>query len=433
MGRSFSERSRIPNRGIGRSIGGTAIGRAAQSSSSTATGRPASARSSDVLDASFLVQAARRARGSAAGQAAHQTDSNAPICTHFLQGRCKYGDKCTKKHLDSAEARQRALQIGGGAQGIALAQSISSAPAVPSGVLNSLGAQPCPSQAVAGVAGRRGYYEIIGKRLRGVVKSFSAPNGYGFIACPESFELFARDVYATRDQIGSLFQGQEVTFEVILGEMGHPQARNVIPERPFHGYIKSFNEKNGYGFISCVETFKAYGCDVYVHRAQLGDLQAGHEVAFSMVVNERQQPQAKYLMAESNGSFQVAQALEVAQAREAASASAAGLACTTKGDDPASETKGGDLYDPFAAPSRSDDVYDPFAAPEVEVPARTSPRVADVAGVGMPSNSLDNLSKLSVKELKLKLADAGTQVPQGLTEKSDLVALVASLSPQLSS
>merc|ERR1712085_113990 len=40
---------------------------------------------------------------------------------------------------------------------------------------------------------------------------------------------------------------------------------------------------------------------MYVHRDQLGDLQVGQEIAFTVFVNEKQQTQATSLLAENNG------------------------------------------------------------------------------------------------------------------------------------
>jgi len=34
----------------------------------------------------------------------------------------------------------------------------------------------------------------------------------------------------------------------------------------FEGTLKSYSDKNGFGFIDCQTTKQKYGCDVFVHK-----------------------------------------------------------------------------------------------------------------------------------------------------------------------
>lgn len=61
------------------------------------------------------------------------------------------------------------------------------------------------------------------------------------------------------------------------------------------GTIKSFNDKNGYGFIECVETKMLYGSDVFLHHAQIGEFKVGDPVNFNVYLNQSGKPQAKDL------------------------------------------------------------------------------------------------------------------------------------------
>jgi len=77
------------------------------------------------------------------------------------------------------------------------------------------------------------------------------------------------------------------------GGGGKPDEQGELGQ--FTGPIKSFNQKNGYGFIDCAE-LKAQGYnDVFLHHQQLGDHKVGEQVTFTAYVNSKGQPQAKDL------------------------------------------------------------------------------------------------------------------------------------------
>ncbi|CAE8600112.1 unnamed protein product, partial [Polarella glacialis] len=95
----------------------------------------------------------------------------------------------------------------------------------------------------------------------GTVKSFSSHKGFGFLVSTEA----EGDIYFQRrdlpvelqDVVGEeLFnlQGRSVTFELTTTQDGKPQARSVQVlasegDRAV-GVVKTFSEKNGYGFLS---------------------------------------------------------------------------------------------------------------------------------------------------------------------------------------
>jgi len=65
----------------------------------------------------------------------------------------------------------------------------------------------------------------------------------------------------------------------------------------YRGRIKSFNVEKGFGFIECAETHAQFNRDVFLHKAQFGDMQVGTEVTFLVETNRQGMPQAKDLTA----------------------------------------------------------------------------------------------------------------------------------------
>jgi len=66
-----------------------------------------------------------------------------------------------------------------------------------------------------------------GGRFQGRIKSFNAKQGFGFIECPEAHEIFGRDVFLHKAQIGDLKVGTQVTYTVEMNRQGMPQAREL--------------------------------------------------------------------------------------------------------------------------------------------------------------------------------------------------------------
>jgi len=59
------------------------------------------------------------------------------------------------------------------------------------------------------------------------------------------------------------------------------------------GRLKSFNVKNGYGFIECMRSRRDYGADVFVHKNFVPmPWNIGQPVEFAVMANQRGQPQA---------------------------------------------------------------------------------------------------------------------------------------------
>jgi cold shock CspA family protein len=65
------------------------------------------------------------------------------------------------------------------------------------------------------------------------------------------------------------------------------------------GRIKSFNADKGFGFIECPYTYAQYNRDVFLHKAQIGDLRVGQIVTFKCEINKQGMPQASNLVATS--------------------------------------------------------------------------------------------------------------------------------------
>jgi len=66
----------------------------------------------------------------------------------------------------------------------------------------------------------------------------------------------------------------------------------VITEQRFEGRIKSYSEKDCYGFIDSPGIKEAFGNDVFVHGGQLGNNAIGTEVNFAVLLNKDHKPQA---------------------------------------------------------------------------------------------------------------------------------------------
>lgn len=73
-----------------------------------------------------------------------------------------------------------------------------------------------------------------------------------------------------------------------------PQGLGAATGR-FEGRIKSFNAKQGFGFIECPEAHAIFGRDVFLHKAQIGDLKVGTQVTYSVEMNKQGMPQAREL------------------------------------------------------------------------------------------------------------------------------------------
>jgi len=63
--------------------------------------------------------------------------------------------------------------------------------------------------------------------MKGLVKWFSAPKGYGFIQCEDGQDIFVHFSAIQGEGYKSLEEGDKVEFEVTTGPKG-PQASRVV-------------------------------------------------------------------------------------------------------------------------------------------------------------------------------------------------------------
>mmetsp|Transcript_104677 Transcript_104677/g.291557 ORF Transcript_104677/g.291557 Transcript_104677/m.291557 type:complete len:379 (-) Transcript_104677:64-1200(-) len=68
-----------------------------------------------------------------------------------------------------------------------------------------------------------------------------------------------------------------------------------LGDQRFVGFIKSFNDQKGFGFIENDELKSMYGSDVFVHIKQLGNFQVGDTVSFSVFFNKDEKIRAREL------------------------------------------------------------------------------------------------------------------------------------------
>jgi len=74
---------------------------------------------------------------------------------------------------------------------------------------------------------------------------------------------------------------------------GKGGGRGALENGRFQGRVKTFNSKHGFGFIDCPAANEKFGRDVFIHKAQLGDVQVGTEITFEVRTNKDGHPQAK--------------------------------------------------------------------------------------------------------------------------------------------
>lgn len=150
---------------------------------------------------------------------------------------------------------------------------------------------------------------IPGKRYAGKIKSFNTTNGFGFIQCQETEELYGRDVFFNHAIEGGVEAGAAVSFELLLNSDGQPQARAAMrasqydSEKTFRGRVRSFNSGVGYGFIECEMAKNEYKRDVFLHSQQVKerDLKIGDTIEFKIMLNAKKQPQAREISKVTEG------------------------------------------------------------------------------------------------------------------------------------
>merc|ERR1719428_1020778 len=82
--------------------------------------------------------------------------------------------------------------------------------------------------------------------------------------------------------------------------VGATKRKGLTAERvelgQFQGRIKSFSEKNGFGFIDCADLKTQGFNDVFLHHLEIGGFAVGDVVCFSAYLSNKGQPQAKNLV-----------------------------------------------------------------------------------------------------------------------------------------
>lgn len=63
------------------------------------------------------------------------------------------------------------------------------------------------------------------------------------------------------------------------------------------GILEVIDLQAGYGLLTCPELQPIFGCDVYVHKDQIGSITKGQEVTFATLLNDEYKPQAYDLQA----------------------------------------------------------------------------------------------------------------------------------------
>jgi len=129
----------------------------------------------------------------------------------------------------------------------------------------------------------------------GRIKMVDEDKGFGFVSCPELYDLYRSDIYVDKKHMTGFGIGDAIHFSVKI-QRGKPQAVDLRLSTPdegvFTGTVKSFDLELGYGFISSVDVRDRYQRDVFLHAKQVKNFRPGDHVAFIVRVNNQQQPQA---------------------------------------------------------------------------------------------------------------------------------------------
>lgn len=195
---------------------------------------------------------------------------------------------------------------------------------------------------------------FVGQRFRGTVKSYSESNGYGFIGGDEITAALGKDVFVHQREVTEVTgiarpqipAGVAVTFAVTINPKGQPQARELRFEdqsflqlqamgqpvsgqqpggggggggggqmgqngsfqyqyvqggRRFRGFVRSFSQINGFGFVGSDEITQTFGKDAFLHFRELQTVMgqekptipSGTWLTFTITINQKGQPQAR--------------------------------------------------------------------------------------------------------------------------------------------
>eukprot|EP00913_Durusdinium_trenchii_P002407 g2223.t1 len=128
-----------------------------------------------------------------------------------------------------------------------------------------------------------------------------AMSGLGGLMLPEHHQQTDGISQGIDGQFG--FAGIMMPMQQALNQLGNAHTMASMPTqmpgyRPagrFRGRIKSFNAKQGFGFIENPEAYAMFGRDVFLHKAQIGNLKVGMEVTYGVEMNKFGMPQAREL------------------------------------------------------------------------------------------------------------------------------------------
>lgn len=196
---------------------------------------------------------------------------------------------------------------------------------------------------------------LLENRYQGHVKSFNEQKGWGFVTSDEAAASFGKDIFLSSHQLQNtgIGVGDKISF-VILSNKGKPQAFDLQPlgkkggarapvpmpmmnslnltvregglpistwepprinnpaqnwgpkgaalsqppidETRFMGFVKSYNAKNAYGFITCEDLMMIYGkADIFVSDKELGGIEVGSQVSFKVTQDNVGKPYAVQL------------------------------------------------------------------------------------------------------------------------------------------
>jgi len=83
-------------------------------------------------------------------------------------------------------------------------------------------------------------------------------------------------------------------------DLTYPPSK-AMTERRSRGMIKALNPDKGFGFIECPEIKEVFGSDVFLHIKQAGNVEAGMQVSFAIMLNKDNRPQAYDVMPDMKG------------------------------------------------------------------------------------------------------------------------------------
>eukprot|EP00933_Yihiella_yeosuensis_P023359 TRINITY_DN18185_c0_g2_i3.p1 TRINITY_DN18185_c0_g2~~TRINITY_DN18185_c0_g2_i3.p1 ORF type:complete len:435 (-),score=123.20 TRINITY_DN18185_c0_g2_i3:420-1646(-) len=190
-----------------------------------------------------------------------------------------------------------------------------------------------------------------GGMFMGVVKSFNQEKGWGLVECPQTHQMYGKDIFFGKNVVpdgGYISVGEQVQFSIKQEEKGPAVAQmqkmgyggmggyggcgggggnygggmmgggcgggcmgsNEIQgsgskrDQPFFGVLKTWNAEKGWGHISCEASNKIYGKDIFLLKGLLQgqSVDQGSLVSFKVQLSQKG-PQAATVNILPPGSF----------------------------------------------------------------------------------------------------------------------------------